>query len=97
MAFSKSFPRPVSGSNLSVWEEITLTLEEERQVEERCRQENYKIMDECVKEARSLAIKNSLNTEENVAQLAIALFEKRASHLVYWKERLAKDKFDLKQ
>ena len=94
MTFSKKFPRNISGSNYPVWEEIQLTDEEEKEVEELCRKENFCLLDQCIKEAKSLAIKNQINTEENVTNIAIALFEKRSSHVVFWKENKAKDKFD---
>ena len=57
--------------------------------------ENFMIMDECVQEAKMLAIKNRMNEDSNVVQLAKALFDKRASHLIFWKESKAKEKFDL--
>ena len=94
MPFSKTFPKTVPGSNYPQWEEVTLTAEEEQQSREECSQENFQLMDECLKEAKVLAIKHSINTDENVARIAIALFEKRASHEIYWKESKAKDKFD---
>ncbi len=94
MPFSKTFPRPVAGSNYPQWEEVYLTAGEEQQVEEECQRENYHLLDECLQEARSLAIKHGINNEDNVARLAIALFEKKASHVVYWKENKAKEKFD---
>ena len=96
MVFSKTFPRTIPGSNYPVWEEIKLTEEEERIVEEKCQRENFSILDDCLKEAKALAIKNQINTEENITNLAIALFEKKASHVVFWKESKAKDKFDEK-
>ena len=94
MAFSKTFPRTKPDSSYPIWEEIYLTEEEEHQVEEKCKREHFQIMDECLREARTLAIKQAINTEENVTKLAIALFEKRASHIVFWKENKAKEKFD---
>jgi hypothetical protein len=97
MVFSKTFPRTVPGSNYPIWEEVFLTKEEENEVEENCQREHYVIMDACLKDARSLAIKNALNTEDNIARIAIALFEKRASHIVFWKESKAKEKFDTKR
>ncbi|HLD00616.1 MAG TPA: hypothetical protein VJC39_02635 [Candidatus Nanoarchaeia archaeon] len=96
MVFSKTFPRTIPGSNYPVWEEIFLTSEEELQAAEECKKINFLILDECLQEAKILAIKRGLNTDENVANLAIALFEKRASHEVFWKESKAKEKFDLK-
>ena len=96
MAFSKTFPKTISGSNYPLWEEIFLTKEEENQVEEQCHQENFEILNQCLEEAKTLAIKNGINTDENRTKLAIALFEKRASHVVFWKESKAKEKFDTK-
>lgn len=94
MAFSKTFPKQVPGTNYPQWEEVYLTTEEERLVEDKFRRDNFQILDECLKEAKNLAIKNAINTEENVTNLAIALFEKRASHLIFWKEDKAKEKFN---
>ena len=94
--FSKNFPKTVPGSNYPVWEEITLTEEEEKQVEEECRRTNFRILDQCLEEAKALAIKQGLNTDENRVKIAIALFEKRASHEVFWKENKAKEIFDKK-
>ncbi len=96
MAFSKTFPKNVPGSNYPVWEEVFLTAEEELEVEEESRKTNFHLLDESLREAKALAIKHGINTEENVTQLAIALFEKRASHVVFWKESWAKEKFDQK-
>ena len=94
MAFSKTFPRTLPGSNYPVWEEIFLTEEEEKQVEENCRRANFLVLDESIGSAKALAIKNGMNNDENIVNLAIALFEKRASHEVFWKESKAKEKFD---
>lgn len=97
MVFSKTFPKTVPGSNYPVWEEIVLTEYEERAVSEQCRAENFQLLDECIRDAKSLAIKNTINEDEIIAGLAIALFEKRASHEVFWKESKAKEKFDRKE
>lgn len=96
MAFSKTFPKTIPGSTYPIWEEVFLTTPEEQQVEEQCNRENYLLMDQCVQEAKSLAIKNGINSDENIARIAVALFEKRASHVVFWKESKAKEKFDEK-
>ena len=96
MPFSKTFPKNVPGSNYPIWQEVFLTEDEEKEVEEKCQREHYIIMDTCLKDARSLSIKNAANTEDNIARIAIALFEKRASHIVFWKESKAKEKFDAK-
>ena len=94
MAFSKNFPKQVPGSNYPLWEEVTLNADEEKSVEEHCRRENFRLLDESLQEAKALAIKHMMNMEEIVARLAIALFEKKASHTVFWKEHKAKEKFD---
>lgn len=94
MAFSKTFPKTIPGSNYPQWEEVYLTEEEEQEAERDCRKTNFRILDECIQEAKALAIKHSMNTEEIVTQLGIALFEKRSSHEVFWKENKAKEKFD---
>lgn len=94
MAFSKRFPKELPGSNYAVWEEVSLTPEEEQEVEQQCQQHNSLLLDEALREAKALAIKHGINTEETVSALAIALFEKQASHVVFWKEIKAKEKFD---
>lgn len=96
MPFSKTFPKTVPGSNYPIWEEIILTEEEEKEAEEKCRIENFRILDRCLEESKALVIKHGLNTDENRVKIAIALFEKRASHEVFWKENKAKEKFDQK-
>lgn len=96
MVFSKTFPRTIPGSNYPVWEEINLSEKEEREVEELCCKANLQIMDTCLADAKFLAIKQGINTDENCVQLALALFEKQASHLIFWKESKAKEKFDYK-
>lgn len=97
MAFSKTFPKNMPGSNYPVWEEVFLTEEEENQAAERCRKENFAILDQCLQDAKMLAIKNAINEDIIVSNLAVALFEKRASHEVFWKESRAKEKFDGKK
>ena len=59
MKFSKTFPKTLPGTNYPVWEEIYLTEEEEREAEELCRKENFLLMDKCILEAKSLAIRSS--------------------------------------
>ncbi len=96
MVFSKTFPKTVPGTNYPIWEEVYLTEEEEREVEEQCKRENFLLMDESLSEAKSLAIKKGINEDEITANIAIALFEKKASHVVFMKENKAKEKFDKK-
>ena len=95
MPFSKSFPRTVKGSNYPRWEEIFISDEEEALEEQKCRIENIHLMKECIDDAKKIFKEKDLKRyQTDLVNLAISLFEKRASHSVYWKERKAKDKFD---
>jgi hypothetical protein len=95
MGFSKTFPRTVKGSSYPVWEEIFLTDKEEAEAEEHARAENIRVMRECLKDADRLIAESGLKKfQTNLLQMAIALFEKRASHAIYYKENRAKEKFD---
>lgn len=97
MTFSKSFPRTVKGSTYPVWEEIFLIDEEEKEQEENCRKENIKLMAECIEDAKDIIQRKNLkNFQTDMINIAIALYDKRASHAVYWKENKAKEKFDKK-
>ncbi|MBW2971129.1 hypothetical protein KY320_03140 [Candidatus Woesearchaeota archaeon] len=95
MAFSKNFPRTIKGQSYPQWEEIFLTEQEERQEEQKSRKENLLLMKECIDDAAAVIKEKSLKSyETSIINMAIALFEKRASHTVYWKESRAKEKFD---
>ncbi len=95
MPFSKSFPKTIKGSNYPIWEEVFLTDDEEKLEEAKCRQENIKLMDECINDAKTIISKQDLKPfQSDLIRVAISLFEKRASHAVYWKESKAKEKFD---
>jgi len=94
MAFSKTFPRKIAENAPPIWEEVFLTEEEEKEVEEMCRKTNFRLLDQSLEDAKHLAIKNGINTDEIRTNLAIALFEKRASHVIFCKDHKAKEKFD---
>jgi len=95
MAFSKTYPRQVKGSNYPVWEEIFLTDKEEAEQEQLSKTENVKLMKECISDAKKIVLEKGLKDyQTDVVNIAISLFEKRASHTVYHKERKAKEKFD---
>ena len=95
MGFSKSFPKTVRGTSYPQWEEIFLTDLEEAGVDEHARQENLRLMRECIKDAEDLIAERGLKRfQTSLLQIAIALFEKRASHSIYHKENRAKEKFD---
>jgi hypothetical protein len=95
MAFSKTFPRTIKGSPYARWVEIGLTEEEEKEEEERAIQENLSVMRGSLLGAERLVKELGLKKYQNdLVSIAIALFEKRASHSIYYKENRAKMKFD---
>ncbi len=95
MAFSKSFPRTSDKNVYPTWEEVFLTDKEEKDVEEEVKQENIKIIKECIDDAKKIIEEKGLKSyQSDVINMAVALFEKRASHHVYLKERKCKEKFD---
>ncbi len=95
MPFSKSFPRTIKGSNYPRWEEVFISDEEESKEEQKCRIENIRLIKECVEDAKKIFEEKGLKRyQTDLIRTAIALFEKRASHSVYWKESKAKEKFD---
>lgn len=94
MAFSKSFPKK---DQKSIWEEVFLTQTEEQDSENEAQIEHYQEMKKCIGEAKKIVEEQSLKPfQSDIIKIAISLFEKRASHVVYYKERKAKDKFDKK-
>nr|MCK4930156.1 hypothetical protein [Nanoarchaeota archaeon] len=95
MAFSKTFPKTTDKSVYPKWIEVFLTDKEEKEQEELCRQENIKLMKECISDAKKIFSEQKLKDyQTDTIRLAVALFEKRASHSIYWKESKAKEKFD---
>ncbi|MFC1800446.1 hypothetical protein ACFLYT_00185 [Nanoarchaeota archaeon] len=97
MPFSKSFPKTIKGSNYPRWEEVAISEEEEIQAEQQARLENNRLMKQCIEDAKDIIEdKNLKKYQTDMIHLAIALFEKRASHAIYWKENKAKEKFDKK-
>ena len=96
MPFSKSFPKTEKGRTYPIWEEIFLTEIEEREQELLCRRRNVELMKECISDAKRIFAEKSLKGyQTDVINIAISLFEKRASHEVYLKESKAKEKFDI--
>ncbi len=96
MAFSKSFPRTVENSNHTKWEEVFITSEEEREQENIAREENLFLMKECIIDARDIFQQEGLRAfQSDMIRVAATLFEKRASHTIFYKENRAKEKFDL--
>ena len=97
MVFSKSFPRTTDKSVYPRWEEITLTETEEKAQEALARKDNIQKMHECIKDAKTIMESEGLKPfQTDMINMAIALFEKRGSHEIYYKENKAKEKFDEK-
>ncbi len=97
MAFSKSFPKSTDKTVYPKWEEITLSEEEEKEQEEAARRDNIRKMHESIADAKAIITSENLkHFQTDMINLAIALFEKRSSHEIYYKENKAKEKFDKK-
>ena len=95
--FSKSFPRTTDKSSYPIWEEIVLSDNEEKEIEEISKKENIELMKKCFDEARKiLSEKNLKDYQSDIVSIATALYSKLASHSVYYKEHKAKEKFDEK-
>jgi len=97
MTFSKSFPKTSDKSAYPTWKEITLTGVEEKEQEVLARKENIEKMKQSIKDAREIIDALTLKAyQTDLINMAIALFEKRSSHEVYYKENKAKEKFEEK-
>ncbi len=95
MAFVKSLPKRSEKSVYPKWVDVALTEREEVEEEMKAREENMRIMRECIDDARKIITEKELKSyQTNIIELAVALFDKRASHVVYWKERRAKEKLN---
>lgn len=95
MVFSKSFPRTTDKSVYPRWEEITLDEAEEKEQEHLARKENILKMQECIEDAKKIMESKDLKSyQTDMINIALALFEKRGSHEIYYKENKAKENFD---
>jgi hypothetical protein len=95
MVYSARFPKTTDKSAYPKWIDIRLSKQEEDEIENNCKKENIVLMKECIGDAKKLFADEKLKDfQTDIIRLSIALFEKRASHSVYWKERSAKEKFD---
>lgn len=94
MVFSKSFPREIDGSHYPRWEEIFLSAQEEREREQVARQDNLYLIRQCVADARNVIKDEKLmDMQSHVLNIALALFNKRAKHTVFYKEEECQKKF----
>ena len=94
MVYSKAFPKRSDKSVYPKWEEVELSDEEEKQIEQESRAENITLMMQCIVDAKKIFMEKDLKDfQSDLINVAISLFEKRASHHIYWKENKAKEKF----
>ena len=94
MVFSKTYPREIPGSNSPKWEEMFLSAQEEREREQVARQDFLFLIRQCIADAKNLLKDESMmDMQSHVLSIALALFKKRASHAVYYKEERCKEKF----
>ncbi|HLC99232.1 MAG TPA: hypothetical protein VJC00_04465 [Candidatus Nanoarchaeia archaeon] len=92
----KSFPKTIEGSSYPVWEEFSLTEKEEFIEEQKARRDNISLMRKCIEDAKKLMDGEGMaEYQSDVLGIALSLFRKRASHVVYWKDNRCKEKFDL--
>lgn len=97
MAFSKSFPKTTDKSVYPKWEEIALSETEEKAQEILARKENIEKLKESIDDAgRIMEDKGLKPYQTDMIHIALGLFEKRASHEIYYKENKAKEIFDKK-
>jgi hypothetical protein len=97
MTFSKSFPRTNGKTNFPIWEEIFLNNSDEREIESKAQCKTNALMKQCIEDARLIMENMNLRDyQTDLVRMAVSLFEKRASHIVYWKEQACKDLFDSK-
>ncbi len=95
MAFSKRFPKATEGAVYPKWVEVSLTDEEEKEIEHHARDEYINLFQECVEDAQRIVSNKNLKAyQTDIISIASNLFEKRSSHVVYLKERKCKEKFD---
>lgn len=93
MAFAKNIPRHIDGAKITKWEEVTLSEKEEEAQEAMARDEHNALMKECIRDAITIFTGSDLKMfQSDMIKVGIALFEKRSSHTVYYKEEKAREK-----
>ena len=91
----KTFPRTVDGHSYPVWEEIILSDKEELISEQQAKRENLKLMKRCLDDAKKLLEDMGFREyQSDILGIALTMFRKQASHVVYWKDSRCKEKFD---
>lgn len=73
--------------------EVKLDDEEEKEVEKECLFYNIKLIKECLKISESIIQEEKLHNR-NKLRIALALYEKQSSHVVYWKDKYCRMKLE---
>ena len=95
MPFSKTFPKTTNKSVYPKWIEVTLTEAEEAEQEAKARLQNIVLMKDCIEDAMQIIKEKKLQRyQSDLVAIATSLFDKRASHEIFWKESKAKERFD---
>ena len=76
-----------------ITKEVKLTDEEEKEVEKECLLNNIKLLKECLKISEQIIQEEKLHNR-NKLRIAIALYEKQSSHMVYWKDKYCRMKLE---
>ncbi|MFT4250037.1 MAG: hypothetical protein ACMXYD_01610 [Candidatus Woesearchaeota archaeon] len=94
MAFRKRFPKDVPTSPYPQWRAVTLTKQQEEEIVASSQQQNLSLLKQCLQQAKVLVEQEGLKDyQTDIVTLAVALFEKQASHVAYHKEEYAYDLF----
>lgn len=95
MTYSKRFPKDTPASVHPQWIEISLSDDEEREVKKQARSKHASQLAQCLVDAKKVAKLSEVHADPSeIVNLARSLFDKQASHTVFYKERRAKEKFD---
>ena len=76
-----------------ITKEVKLTDDEEREIEKEALEYNIKLIKECLKISESIIQEEKLH-HRNKLRIALALYEKQSSHVVYWKDKYCRMKLE---
>ena len=94
MPFRKSLPKQDPKGGYPRWIDVELTADEEMEQEELSRKRNRELMKQCTCDAVEILVRRGFKPYQgDIIKIATALFNKRAVHENYWKERKCKEKF----
>lgn len=94
--FTKSFPKNING--VTVWEETILNTFEEKTVEKQAREDQVNLLLECLRDAKEIMDKAHFKYQQSQRlSIALSLFQKRGSHVVFKKEEKCREKFNQTQ